>query len=66
LITLVFGEAYKLCSSSLCSLTQPPATSSLLGPKLPSAPYFHTLPIYVLPLVWETKFHIHTKQQVKL
>jgi hypothetical protein len=31
LIKLVmFGEAYELWSSSLCSLLQPPATSSLL------------------------------------
>jgi hypothetical protein len=28
----IYGEAYKLWSSSLCSLLQPPATSSLLGP----------------------------------
>jgi hypothetical protein len=31
LVTLIiFGKIYKLCSSSLCSLHQPPATSSLV------------------------------------
>jgi hypothetical protein len=36
LITLIiFSEAYKLCSSSLCSLLQPPTTSFLLGPNIP-------------------------------
>jgi hypothetical protein len=29
---IVFGEACKLWSSSLCSLLQPPVTSKLLGP----------------------------------
>jgi hypothetical protein len=35
LITLTtLGEAYNLWSSSLCSLVQPPATPSLLGPNI--------------------------------
>jgi hypothetical protein len=34
LITIIFGETYKLRSSSLCSLLQPPATSSLSGPNI--------------------------------
>jgi hypothetical protein len=29
-----YGGAYKLRSSSLCSLLQPPATPSLLGPNV--------------------------------
>jgi hypothetical protein len=28
---IIFGEVYKLQSNSLCSLFQPPTTSSLLG-----------------------------------
>jgi hypothetical protein len=32
LTLIIYGEVYKLCSSSLCSLLQPPTTFSLLGP----------------------------------
>jgi hypothetical protein len=31
-----------------------------------SAPYIKTLSIYAPPLVWETTFHTHTKEEVKL
>jgi hypothetical protein len=40
---VIFGEVYKLRSSSLCSLLQPPVTCSLLGPDiLPSALFSNT------------------------
>jgi hypothetical protein len=67
LITLTtFVEVYTLRSSSLCSLLQPPSTSSLLVPIFSSPPCFQTPSIYIFPLVRETKFHTHTKQQIKL
>jgi hypothetical protein len=66
LITLIiFGEAYKLWSSPLCSLDQLLATSPLLGPHILLSTLF-SYTVCVLPLVWGTTFHAHTEQQVKL
>jgi len=57
LITLViFGEAYKVWSSSICSLLQPPETSSLLGPNiLLSTLFSNTLDLF-FPLC-ETEYY---------
>jgi hypothetical protein len=50
LITLIIlGEAYKLWGSSICSLLQSPATSSLLGPNLLCCLFPYTLSL-CLPL----------------
>jgi hypothetical protein len=57
LITPVtYGEAYTLWSSRLLPL--PPSYVQILSSALCSqAPS-----VYVLPLVWKTMFHTHTKQ----
>jgi hypothetical protein len=63
-MTLIFGEACKLWSSSLCSLLQPAAASSLFGPNIPLSTLFsHTLSL-LSSVVWEIKFHTHTKQLI--
>jgi hypothetical protein len=63
---IIFGDEYRSLSSSLYSLLHSPVTLSLLGPKSSSAPYSRTPSDFVRPSEWETKFHTHTKQQVKL
>jgi hypothetical protein len=40
---IVFGEAYKLCCCSLCSLLHSPATSSHLGPQNPVFKHPHSM-----------------------
>jgi len=57
IILTIFGEVYKLWNSS-----PPFCHFLLLRPRYSS----HTLSVCVLHLVWEAKFHIHTKQHVKL
>jgi hypothetical protein len=61
-----FVEAYKLWSSSLCSLLQPPATFSLLGTNIHLRSLFSNTRNLCPPLMREPKFHTHAKQEVKL
>jgi hypothetical protein len=60
---IIFDAVYQVWSSSLCCLLQPSALSTLLCPNTLLSTLFSKT--YVFPLVWETKFHTPTKQQVK-
>jgi hypothetical protein len=58
---IIFCEAYKLWSSSLCSVLQRPATSSLLGPNILLSTLFSvTLSWYIETTIlvsdWEHSF----------
>jgi hypothetical protein len=64
---IILGDEYRSLSSSLCSLLHSPVNSSLLGQNiLLSTLFSNTLSLCSSLSVWETKFHTHTKQQVKL
>jgi hypothetical protein len=64
IILITLSEEYRLCSSSLCSLVQPPATSFLLGPNiLPSTLLSNTLSL-CSSLMSETRYHTRTKLQI--
>jgi hypothetical protein len=56
---IIFREKYKSWSFSLCNFLQSPVASPLLRP--PHLPQHRILKIFlfVLPLMWKTKFHIH-------
>ena len=61
----ILGEEYRSLSSSLCSFLHSLATSYLLGPNiLLNTLFSNTLSLH-FSLMWETKFHTHTKQQEK-
>jgi len=68
LITLIiFIESYKLWSSSLCSLLQPLATSSQLGPNILFSTLFSDIFNLCCSLsLREIKFHTHKKRRAQL
>jgi hypothetical protein len=61
---MISGGWVKLWSSSFCNILLSPSLLSLNI--LFSEPCAQTPSVYALPLVWETKFHTHTKQLVEL
>jgi hypothetical protein len=68
LITLIiFGEAYKLWSSLLCSLLQPPTTYSLTGLNILFSTLLPNIPsICVLPSVWDANVYNQYKTVGKI
>jgi hypothetical protein len=50
----------------LCNLLHSPVTSSLLGPNILLRTLVSNTLVYSLPLMWQTKFHTHTKQVAEL
>jgi hypothetical protein len=63
---IIFGGGCRSLSSSLRSLLHSPVASSLLGPNILLSTLFSNTLSLCSSSVWETKFHTHTKQQVKL
>jgi hypothetical protein len=63
--SLIHGENHNLCSASIGSFIQAHVTSSLFGPNILLSIRSQTPSVHVLPLIPETKFHIHKEAQGK-
>jgi hypothetical protein len=63
---IIFCEANKSWSSSLSSFVQRPATFFVLGPYVLLSTLFSDTGSRCFSLMWNTRFHSHTKQRVKL
>jgi hypothetical protein len=61
---IIFGEVYKLRSSSLCSSLQFPVNSPLLGPSIFLSPHFRTPAACALPAMWQTNLQTYMNQQI--
>jgi hypothetical protein len=61
----ILGKEYRSLSSTLCSILQPPITSTLLGPNIHLSTLFSNTLAYIPPSMWMTKSDTHTQQQTK-
>jgi len=59
---IIFGEDCRSLSSSLCSFFTPLLPRPSYAQIFSSAPYSQTPSACVLPSMWTTKFHTHTKK----